>query len=708
MLRKASFEQVNWKLINFRTVSNFITAEFLHDLYNRHSYEVNSIRFRNTLCLLNRSDFRSFAPQAEWDMLERELGERFFERDPILLEELELYIKKDKQRLKNFLNKIKPKINSFSAKECYQALSHLHFLALGEIYGINLVQIEHALSWAISRHFMGNATDFSVYPTFKWESQKKKMKKSIIEYSLKLAKDKGNLDYLVDEITEIYGHFKNAYGTDVNSQNEIRSQLIELSRLSLEERKIKYALLNSESSAKVDESYADLYQLASQVGELRDCNKLLMGKVAAVRKQLLNHIAVSMQLSCDVIRWYSLSELGSLVRYGNRLSLKEIAQRNELVIFKREEGFHVGCSTEELHRVFLRDIKKAAIKHASLPGIIASKGKVIGRAHLVYTASDCDTMQENAIMIAYGTDFDLLLGISKCVGIVTEEGGILSHASIVSRELNKPCLINVCGAMSAINNQDLIELDCEAGILKILQVATDQQTSLIQKLTEINPENFTSKIANLHRLKKLGHQVLPGLCISIEEKHTFDAAFFEQLKNKIRDYLKTDNVIIRQSTALEDQADKSFAGVSCSRVCITDLRSLSKTFLETAHVKRGENVYGKECKNRKLDLLIQPYRAFDYGGVTFIQTDSLLNRYALVEASDKGPYHCVKGKATQRLLISIYELNNIEAPQYMIDSIQVAQHLTEQLGYDVDMEWGVANDTLWILQARPVTVSCAV
>ena len=315
MLRKATSQKVNWKLINFRTVSNLITAEFLHDLYNRHSYEVNSIRFRNTLCLLKRSDFRSFAPQEEWDLLERELGERFFERDSILLEEIALYIKKDKRRLKSFLAKIKPEMSSLSVKECYQALSHLHFLALGEIYGINLVQIEHALSWAISRHFKGNMSDFSVYPTFKWESQQTKMEKSVLEGSLKLAEDKENLGDLVYEIAGIYGNFKNAYGTDVDSKDEIRSKLIELSALSLEERKRKYALLNSESSATVDASYADLYQLASEVGELRDCNKLLMGKVAAVRKQLLNHIAISMQLSFDEIRWYSLEELGKLVRY---------------------------------------------------------------------------------------------------------------------------------------------------------------------------------------------------------------------------------------------------------------------------------------------------------------------------------------------------------------------------------------------------------
>jgi len=61
--------------------------------------------------------------------------------------------------------------------------------------------------------------------------------------------------------------------------------------------------------------------------------------------------------------------------------------------------------------------------------------------------------------------------MKKAVAIITDEGGITSHATITSRELNKPCIINTKIATQVLNDGDTIEVNANEGTVKILEKA---------------------------------------------------------------------------------------------------------------------------------------------------------------------------------------------------------------------------------------------
>ena len=69
-------------------------------------------------------------------------------------------------------------------------------------------------------------------------------------------------------------------------------------------------------------------------------------------------------------------------------------------------------------------------------------------------------------MVALGTDFDLMNIMQRAGAIVTEEGGLLSHAAVISRELNIPCIINVKDATKILKDGDVIEVDADKGFIK--------------------------------------------------------------------------------------------------------------------------------------------------------------------------------------------------------------------------------------------------
>lgn len=101
------------------------------------------------------------------------------------------------------------------------------------------------------------------------------------------------------------------------------------------------------------------------------------------------------------------------------------------------------------------------------------KGKVKAKV-LVYKWSD--NMQEKLssvsgefILVAGQTRPQLMPLIVKSIGIVTDEGGITSHAAIVSRELGIPCVIGTKIATQILKDGDMVELDANSGIVRILE-----------------------------------------------------------------------------------------------------------------------------------------------------------------------------------------------------------------------------------------------
>ena len=63
------------------------------------------------------------------------------------------------------------------------------------------------------------------------------------------------------------------------------------------------------------------------------------------------------------------------------------------------------------------------------------------------------------------------LACKKAGAIITDEGGVTSHAAIVSRELNIPCVIGTKVATKVLENGDEVEVNADVGVVRILSKA---------------------------------------------------------------------------------------------------------------------------------------------------------------------------------------------------------------------------------------------
>lgn len=103
-------------------------------------------------------------------------------------------------------------------------------------------------------------------------------------------------------------------------------------------------------------------------------------------------------------------------------------------------------------------------------GDVIAKGQGIGRrsaygrAVIVKSAEEAiSEITEGDILVTYGTDRDMMPAIEKASGIITEEGGLTSHAAVVGLSLGIPVIVGLENVFELINNGDDITIDAVKG-----------------------------------------------------------------------------------------------------------------------------------------------------------------------------------------------------------------------------------------------------
>lgn len=103
-----------------------------------------------------------------------------------------------------------------------------------------------------------------------------------------------------------------------------------------------------------------------------------------------------------------------------------------------------------------------------IKGIVASKGVARGKVKIVIKIEDLKKVKKGDILVADETDPDFLPAMRKAKAIITDMGGVLCHAAIVSRELGIPCITGTKIATKVLRDGDLVEVDANKGRVRIL------------------------------------------------------------------------------------------------------------------------------------------------------------------------------------------------------------------------------------------------
>ncbi|MGB9712727.1 MAG: PEP/pyruvate-binding domain-containing protein [Dissulfurimicrobium hydrothermale] len=94
-------------------------------------------------------------------------------------------------------------------------------------------------------------------------------------------------------------------------------------------------------------------------------------------------------------------------------------------------------------------------------GAVAQQGIGVGPVYIVETVSDLDRFPEGAVLVSRRDSSQFIRVMHKTAAIVTEVGTPVSHMSTLCRELQIPCLVNVNGILSLVQNGMEVTVDAE-------------------------------------------------------------------------------------------------------------------------------------------------------------------------------------------------------------------------------------------------------
>ncbi len=149
-------------------------------------------------------------------------------------------------------------------------------------------------------------------------------------------------------------------------------------------------------------------------------------------------------------------------------SVSELKRRLNEFVYADQRVLIPGSNTSIEREFNIRFDAPRKTKINTLQGQVAFKGKIRGRVHILLNARQMATFKKGEILVSPMTMPDLLPAMKKAAALVTDEGGIVSHAAIMARELSKPCIIGTKIATQVFKNGDIIEVDANKGIVKKL------------------------------------------------------------------------------------------------------------------------------------------------------------------------------------------------------------------------------------------------
>jgi phosphoenolpyruvate synthase/pyruvate phosphate dikinase len=179
----------------------------------------------------------------------------------------------------------------------------------------------------------------------------------------------------------------------------------------------------------------------------------------------------------DINKYYVTDDIKRLLLTKKKVSQEEKKRRqfcfvgvwkNNKLVFKSGEPALVMAKAELGDLLIKKETKE-------LRGAVANSGKTRAIARILFS-NNIESMKKirrefkkGQVLVTQMTQPNIFDIAKKAGAIVTDEGGMLSHAAIISRELKIPCIVGTSVATDLIKDGQLIEVDANKGVVRIIK-----------------------------------------------------------------------------------------------------------------------------------------------------------------------------------------------------------------------------------------------
>jgi phosphohistidine swiveling domain-containing protein len=260
----------------------------------------------------------------------------------------------------------------------------------------------------------------------------------------------------------------NHYREQMPSREEASRKLEELRAV----RKKHRETFNELVAKLADDSYLEaVVKSANEAVFFRSYRTEIFYSSPFYNQNLIKEVGMRLDLAnYKDFSWFYSDEITTALLAGT-MDASLIEKRKKGYVFVGDfDGVYYAWEGEEAQQAFEIYSKTQALvgPHSNLKGSAAFRGKVTAKAVVLAGVHEAHKVLGGEVLVTHATNINFVPLLGKVAAIITEEGGILSHAAIISREMRIPCVIGVKNATTTIHDGDLLEVDAEKGIISIL------------------------------------------------------------------------------------------------------------------------------------------------------------------------------------------------------------------------------------------------
>jgi phosphohistidine swiveling domain-containing protein len=349
-----------------------------------------------------------------------------------------------------------PNVPEEKRPEVIQQLSSFDELSFGERYKMRLLNLAHEYDLA------GMETE-----AIKQQKQDdEKLNDAIAEIVREYAWTKSSFEWwqgftAEDVCEEMAEHVSNALSKDIEGGLE-----------ELETKKQRHKKMREEIYEQFDisEESKEFFAMVRFLSLIQDMRKEGVVRTVTLVSQIAERAKEEFNIPHEKMRKYYAPELVSLLKDGKKADVSDKTYVGYYDFFADGEVQLERIEGEKAEEMW--NIIKATHEQETedtLEGFVASTGDqdtVRGTVHIVFDPNADHGLEDGEILVTGMTRPEFVPLMKKAKGIVTNEGGITTHAAIVSRELGKPCIIGTQHATEQLQDGDEVELDLQNGRIK--------------------------------------------------------------------------------------------------------------------------------------------------------------------------------------------------------------------------------------------------
>ncbi len=177
----------------------------------------------------------------------------------------------------------------------------------------------------------------------------------------------------------------------------------------------------------------------------------------------------------DLTFLYRSEDVDNLLEKDVVLTKKDIEDRKLCTAYELVDGVltsHVGMEALSVKERTLGLSSQSQV--SELKGSTARPGKVTGRVRIL-KVNDPEATKEfrelftEGVLVTSMTQPNVVDIARRASAIITDEGGMLCHAAIISREFGIPCVVGTHTATQVLKDGDLVEVDADNGVVRIIK-----------------------------------------------------------------------------------------------------------------------------------------------------------------------------------------------------------------------------------------------